>query len=191
MMRMGVGVAAVGVAFILLDSNAVAQARADFSGRWTTEPEAAANDAGAAAERAGRGAGRASASNDDMGSGWGPTITITQSAETLMVEYMFFTRGDMQPPLRFVYALDGSATTNTVMMGRGIQEQKSTTMWDGDRLIITTLHSFPDPGGDGLMTSEVKQVLSLESPVSLMIETTRSGVLGGPSSTTRTAYRKL
>ena len=61
----------------------------------------------------------------DMGSGWGSTITITQDAARLTVEYAFFSRGDMQPPLKFVYALDGSETKNSVMMGRGIQGQTS------------------------------------------------------------------
>ena len=108
-----------------------------------------------------------------------------------MVEYMFFARGDMQPPLRFVFALDGSETKNSVMMGRGIQVQTSKTAWEDDKLIITTMHDFENPANGQRMTSEVKQTLSLASPTSLMVETTRSGVLGGPPATTRTVYRKL
>jgi hypothetical protein len=126
-----------------------------------------------------------------MGSGWGPNITIAQTAERMSVEYMFFARGDMQPPLRFVFALDGSETKNSVMMGRGIQTQTSKTAWEGDKLVITTTHSFASPETGRPLTIEVKQTLALESPTSLIIETTRGGVLGGPSSTTRTVYRKL
>jgi hypothetical protein len=125
-----------------------------------------------------------------MGSGWGSNITITQDARRLTVEYMFFSRGDMQPPLKFVYALDGSETKNSVMMGRGIQAQTSKGVWDGDKLVITTTHTFTHPETGQAMTSEVKQTLSLESPTSLIVETSRSGVLGGPASTTRTVYRK-
>ena len=125
-----------------------------------------------------------------MGSGWGSNITITQDAGRLTVEYLFFARGDMQPPLKFAYALDGSETKNSVMMGRGIQTQTSKTAWDGDKLVITTAHTFTHPETGQQMTSEVKQKLSLESPNSLIVETTRSGVLGGPPSTTRTVYRK-
>jgi len=77
------------------------------------------------------------------------------------------------------------------MMGRGIQTQTSKTAWDGDKLVITTTHAFTHPETGQQMTSEVKQTLSLESPTSLIVETTRSGVLGGPPSTTRTVYRKL
>ena len=101
----------------------------DFSGRWTIQP-APADNAG------GRGT---------MGSGWGSTISVTQDAARLTVEYAFFGRGDMQPPLRFVYALDGTETRNSVMMGRGIQGESSKTAWDGEKLVVTTVHEFADP----------------------------------------------
>jgi hypothetical protein len=178
------------VTVVLLAASVTAQTRPDFSGRWTSEPEPAATVPGgggqaAAARSGGRGV------SGDMGSGWGANITITQAANRLTVEYAFFARGDMQPPLRFVYALDGSETKNSVMMGRGIQTQTSKTAWDGDKLVITTAHSFENPANGQPMKSEVKQTLSLESPTSLVVETTRSGVLGGPPATTRTVYRKL
>jgi hypothetical protein len=165
----------------LLAIGAMAQPRPDFSGRWSGEPAPAGDgQRGASGERIG-----------NMGSGWGSNITITQTVERMTVEYMFFARGDMQPPLRFVFALDGAETKNSVMMGRGNQTQTSKTAWEGDKLVITTTQSFDLPGTDQPLTSEVKQTLALESPTSLIIETTRSGVLGGPSSTTRTVYRKL
>ncbi|HVQ42130.1 MAG TPA: hypothetical protein VMS54_07990, partial [Vicinamibacterales bacterium] len=81
-----------------------AQAKPDFSGRWTTDPDPAA-----AAAQPARGAGPGVAGRGgqpaDVGSGWGSTITITQGATSLTVEYAFFARGDMQDPLKFVYAL--------------------------------------------------------------------------------------
>jgi hypothetical protein len=126
-----------------------------------------------------------------MGSGWGSPITIAQDAGKLTVEYVFFARGDMQPPLKFTYALDGSESKNTVMMGQGMQLQRSTTTWEGEALVITTIHTFTDPASGTPATAEVKQKLSLETPTSLVVETTRAGVLGGPPSTTRTVYRKL
>jgi hypothetical protein len=126
-----------------------------------------------------------------MGSGWGPTITVTQDAAKLTVEYVFFGRGDLQPPLRFNYALDGSETKNTVMMGWGIQAQTSTAAWDGDRLSIMTVHTFANPADGKPMTTSVKQTLSLESPTSLVVEVARDAVLGGPATSTRTVYRKL
>ena len=170
------------------------QQKPDFSGRWTTEAAPAATPAagppgGAAPATPPRGGGPGR--SGDMGSGWGPTITITQDAAKLMVEYAFFARGDMQPPLRFAYALDGSETKNSVMMGRGIQMQVSKTAWDGDKLVITTTHTLIDPSSGKPATATVTQTLSLESPTSLVVETSRSGVLGGPTTSARTVYRKL
>jgi len=178
---------ALGVSLALSTAIVLAQARTDFSGRWTTDPDPAAAPAGArqgGPPAAGRGRG-------DMGSGWGPTITISQGAGSLTVEYAFFARGDMQPPLKFIYALDGSSSKNSVMMGRGLQTQVSTTAWDGAKLVITTVHTFADPGTNKPVTTEVKQTLSLESPTSLVVETIRAGVLGGPATTSRTTYRKI
>ena len=82
------------------------------------------------------------------------------------------------------------------MMGRGMQEQVSTTEWQGDALIITTVHTAPVDGSGQPMTGEVTQRLSLQAPTSLVrppslvIETTRSGLLGGTAETTRTVYTK-
>jgi arylsulfatase len=157
-----------------------AQSKPDFSGRWTTDTDPAT------VAGSGRTGGRG-----DLGSGWGSTIAITQDAAKFVVEYAFFGRGDMQPPLKFVYALDGSETRNSVMMGRGIQTLSSMTKWQGDKLAITTIFPFVDPDSARAMTMEVTQVLSLESPASLVVETTRAATLGGPANTTRTVYRKL
>ena len=153
---------------------------ADFSGHWTMESQPASAPA----------PGGAAGGRGDMGSGWGSTLTITQDANRLTVEYAFFTRGDMQPPLKFVYALDGSETRNSVMMGRGVQQQVSKAAWDGDSLLINTIHTFTNPATSKPMTQEVRQKLSLKPPASLVVETTRPGVLGGPSSTTTTVYKK-
>jgi len=158
----------------------LAQTKPDFSGRWTTEAPPTTPPRGGGPGRSG-----------DMGSGWGSTITIVQDAAKLTVEYAFFARGDMQPPLRFVYALDGSESKNSVMMGRGIQTQVSKTAWDGDKLVITTIHSLVDPSSGKPATATVTQTLSFESATSLVVESTRAGALGGPTTTARTIYRKM
>lgn len=176
------------------------QSRPDFSGQWSMEPESTqtpttTGGSGQAVTQPGGGGDRASGGrrairSGNMGSGWGSNITVTQDPQRLTVEYMFFTRGDMQPPLKFVYALDGSESRNSVMMGRGIQVQTSKARWDGDKLVITTVHTFAHPETGQPMTSELKQTLSLESPDRLIVEAARSGVLGGPTSTTRAIYKK-
>jgi hypothetical protein len=170
----------VAVAVLAVGLDASMQAPTDFSGRWTVEAPVAAPGGGR-----GRGATRG-----DMGSGWSSTITITQDAKQLVVESMIYTRSDLQAQPRFVYALDGSETRNTVMMGRGAQIQSSRAVWEGASLRISTTHMLSDPSTGKPLTTEVTQTLSLESPARLVVDVTRGGVLGGPSSTTRTIYTK-
>src|SRR5580765_8530025 len=107
--------------------SAQAQARPDFTGQWTTASDAAVPGGAGPGRAAGGGAGGGAPGRGrgEMGSGWGPTIRITQSAQQLIVEYAFYTRGDMQPPMKFVYALDGSETKNAFLAGHGMQEERS------------------------------------------------------------------
>ena len=166
-------------------AQASAQTHPDFSGRWTSDPLPADTAAG------GRQGGRGGPPLGTMGSGWGSPISIQQDAEKLTLEYAFFGRGDMQPPIKFVYKLDGSDSKNTVMMGRGIQEQVAKATWAGDKLVITTTHNFQNPANGQPMTQLVTHTLSLAAPTSLLVEVTRAGVLGGAPATTQTTYRKL
>jgi hypothetical protein len=177
-------VAGILIAVRLVVCDIAAQTPADFSGTWTMAPS-------------GRAAGAATGSTPptlsaqgDMSSGWGAEITIKQDASTLTVVYTYFHPREVQPPFSFKYSLNGAASTNTVNMGRGPQEQISRASWQGTSLVIATTHRFVNPQNGQAMTSDTRQALSLESPTALVIETTRSGVLGGSPSTTRTVYRK-
>ena len=153
-----VAVAALGLFSMQVTAQTCTQ---DLSGEWTREAAAGATP-------------------DELyraeGSGWGSPISIKQDAARVTVEYAFFSRGDMQPPLRFVYAPGAEATVNTVMMGHGAQRQVSTARWDGCRLVITTRHEV----------GEVTQILWLESPSQLVVETRR-----GPAAATRTNYLRV
>jgi hypothetical protein len=161
-----------------------AQTPLDFSGKWTVVPSKGATGAAMGS------APPTLSAQGDMGSGWGSEITITQDASVLTVVYTYFHPREIQPPFTFKYLLNGAESRNTVNMGRGPQEQISTAAWQGSTLVITTTHSFVNPQDGRTMTSKTRQVLSLESPATLAIETTRSGVLGGTSSTTKTIYKK-
>src|SRR5262245_18562780 len=163
-----------------LTANAVPQAPADFSGRWKVE----------AAPAASAGPGSGAGARGDMDSGWGSTILITQDAKQITVESIISSNYDMQQQPRLVYALVGSETRNTIMMGRGPQVQSSRATWEGTTLRITTVHTLADPVSGKPLTMDVTQALSLTSPTSLLVEVTRSGVLGGKPSTTRTSYTK-
>ena len=168
----------------LLTAHLGAQAKPTYAGRWSSDPDPATATPGQ------RGGGGAGGGRGDMGSGWGANFTITQDAGRLTVEIPFFSRGDMQPPLRFAYALDGSETKNTVMMGRGIQAETSKTAWEGDKLVITTIHQIQNPADGKPMAMEVRRTLSFDA-ASLVVETLRKGILGGPDTTTRTVYRRV
>ena len=171
------------IAILLVGASA--QAPADFSGRWTLDAPAIATTAAVPGTPA------AAAAPGDLGSGWGSAITIAQEATRLNVEYAFFSRYDAQPPLTFSYPLDGSEGRNTIMMGRGEQTESSRTQWIGSTLVITTRHRV-DTGiaGRQPLSVNVTRKLSLESPTTMIVEVTREGILGGPSSTTRSVYRK-
>lgn len=161
-----------------------AQPLADFSGRWTLDAPVVATTAAVPGTPA------AAAAPGDMGSGWGPAITIAQDAKQLRVEYAFFSRYDLQPPLTFTYPLDGSEGRNVVIMGRGDQIESSRARWNGPNLIITTTSQVADRGAAKPFTAELTRELSLESPATLVVQVTRAGVLGGPATTTRSTYRK-
>jgi predicted metalloprotease with PDZ domain len=149
---------------------AAAQAPPSFAGRWTVSPDPPP------------GAGRSNRTPATAGSGWGSDITITQDAVWLTVRRAEFSRYDLQPPLRFVYALDGSESRNVVNMGRGPQEQVSRSTWRGNSLVITTRHVSAPPAA-----GEVTHVLSLDESGALVIQTTRGA--GNAAATTTTRYR--
>lgn len=177
--RFGALVAHLLVVSLAFADGVAGQAPIDFSGRWSV-----ATSGGRTGEE----------SPPGPGSGWGPTFTIVQSRDTLTVERSLYDPGDLQPPFELRYALDGSEGLNTVMMGRGFQEQHASARWEGESLVIVTRHVDPQADGGRGVVSEVRQTLSYQPsgypafPPQLVIETVRSGVLGGAPSTTRTIY---
>jgi hypothetical protein len=162
----------------------LAQPPLDFSGRWILDASALAMTPAEPGRPA------SVAAPGDLGSGWGPTITIAQDARRLIVEYTPFSRYDLQPPLTFTYPLDGSTGRNVVMLGRGEQLETSTARWDGEALIVTTTLHVDERRAGTPFTTELTRRLRLDGPATLIVEVTRAGVLGGPPSTTRSIYRK-
>jgi hypothetical protein len=159
------------IALLLAVTLVVAQAPADFSGQWVADPPA---------EKA----------PGDLGSGWGTPLAIAQDGKQLVVEQTLFSRYDLQPPVKTVYALDGSESRNTVMTGHATQTRVSRAKWDGAVLQITTTFPAVDPQTGKAFSTELTQRLTLESPGVMVIEATRAGALGGKPVTTRTVYRK-
>lgn len=164
--------------------SAQAPASVDFSGSWTLEAPVIATTAAVPGTPA------AAAAPGDLGSGWGAALTITQDAGRLTVEYTVFSRYDLQPPLRFVYPLDGTDGRNVVMMGRGEQVESTRAQWQGQTLVLVTTSRVVDRAAGAPFTAEVTRRLTLESPTRLVVDVTRAGVLGGAAATTRAIYRK-
>ena len=158
----------------------------DFSGTWSTAVLSSAPPS----------AGSASLPVPTLGSGWGDRISIVHKAERLEIERVIFLPREIQPLVRYRFALDGSETKNAVLMGRTGPAPTSTTAWNGNRLVITTLYPFQDPEDGRWLTNKVTQTMWLQPATdtpwesTLVVETTRDGALGGPPSTNRTVYTR-
>jgi hypothetical protein len=98
----------------------------------------------------------------------------------------------MQPPIIYHYALDGSESRNRLLLGWGVEERVSRTRWDGAKLVITTVFTSPDPATGIPARTEFVQTLTLESPTTLLVGSTRPGPApGNDPITSRTLYTKM
>jgi hypothetical protein len=164
-------------AFVLSSATGVfAQAKPDFSGKWTLDPASA--PAPAQAPPAGGGGGGRGGGGRGGGGGFGQEFTAKQDASTLTISRV---QGDQT--VTATYKLDGSESKNTVAGRGGQQEQVSKTMWMGNKLMITTTLDF---GGN---TVEQSQTLSLEGG-NLVVERSQPGRDGGAPQTTKQVYKK-
>jgi hypothetical protein len=155
-------------AVVLMTAGVLAQAKPDFSGKWTMDAPAAAPGG---APGAGGGGGRGGRGG---GGGWGMNPTITQDATTLKVEYM---GGGQNPaPVTMTYKLDGTESKNSVM-GRGGQatEQVSKATVEGATIKIVTTTGF----------GEQTRTISMDGG-KMKIVTSQNGPDGTPISTTVT-----
>jgi hypothetical protein len=125
-----------------------------------------------------------------MGSGWGSPITISLRGDSLIVEFPYFSAYDLQPPIRYAYAMSGGDSRNVVMIGHAPSEQHGHVAWRGDTLDIITRTPVPADVGPAGTTAEVRYSLVLASGTSLTVVTTRAGVRGAPANVLRTAYTK-
>lgn len=142
-----------------------AQQRPSFVGQWVRADSAAPLTVAAT--------GDARFRVGDMGSGWGSPLTITQTADSLVVAYTHFSNYDLQPKLRYAFALNGAPSISRVIVGHATSEQTSRARWEGETLVITTTH--PAPPEISRAPIEVKQSLSLDASGRLVIETVRPG----------------
>ena len=156
-----------------------AQARPDFSGEWVR------NDS--AEQRSVASVGDAAFQVGTPGTGWGSPLAIRQDANRIVVEYEFFGRYDLQPKLSLNFALDGSESQNPIMLSHAASMLRSHTSWRDSSLVITTTFPTP-PGVNG--GSQVRQILTLQSPSTLLVTTERDGVAGSPPIVLNTVYNR-
>ena len=164
------------VAVVLMFGTAAslaAQAKPDFSGKWTLDPASAPAPPAGAPAGGGGGGGRGGGGGGGRG-GFGNEFTIAQNAKTLTITRM---QGDQT--VTTVYNLDGSESKNTVQGRGGATEQVSKAVWTGATLVVTTM------AGNG----EQKRVFAMEGG-NLTIETTAPGRDGGPGTPTKVTYKK-
>jgi hypothetical protein len=143
----------------------------DLGGRWTLDVESPKD--GAARPRI----------PSTAGSGWGREITITPEAGRITIERHQFAANDMQPPMRYVYALGGPQSRNVVDMGLGPQEQVARAVLEKGTLVIVSRYAEGTT-----LAAEVRQVFSIDHSGQLVVETTRRA--GGATSTATARYRR-
>ncbi|MCA1559558.1 MAG: hypothetical protein LC753_05040 [Acidobacteria bacterium] len=164
----------IAAAILAVATVAFAQ-KPDFSGTWTLDPEASQmgpGPGGAPGAPAGTGGG-----GRGMGMPTGP-VTIKQTADTLTIE-----RTIGENKVVTTYKLDGTASVNT-MAGRqgGTMTQKSTSKWDGAKLVTT----ITSEGPNGPITrTEIRWI----DGATMIVEGSRPGRDGTPM-TTKQVFKK-
>jgi hypothetical protein len=151
-MKRALIVAVALAAVVAMPMTSWAQAKPDFSGKWTLD-EAKSDPAPA---RAGGGGGRGGAG------GTAASMAIKQTAAELTIDRVMG-----QGTQTAVYKLDGSESVNA--MGQG--QAKSKASWNGATLVIATSMTMTTPNGE--MTMESKETYSVSAGL-LTIETSRN-----------------
>ncbi len=130
-----------------------------------------------------------------LGSGWGEKISILHHSNNLDIERVVFTPRELQPTVSYHFTLD-SSTENNINTGRSQKPVVSTTKWQENRLIITSIFPIQDPNRGVWQNSKMTQTLWLEVATNapwepnLIVETRRESILGGFTSTNRTVYSR-
>jgi hypothetical protein len=119
----------------LFAATVMAQAKPDFSGRWTIEPEAKTSEPASGHPRPAPAIWEA---------GWGTEPCYhpnSRPADSRV--YVFFARGDMQPPFAIcLYARRNGIEKLCHARTWHSRCKPRKTAWEGDKLIISTTHSL-------------------------------------------------
>jgi hypothetical protein len=124
-----------------------------------------------------------------MGSGWGSPLTIAVESQRIIVSFDPYLAYDLQPPVRFIYPLDGREAQNQQVLGFTTTRFTSRAAWQGGVLTTTDHVPVPPEVAGPAGKAEVRRRLTLSADT-LVIETTRVGVAGAPTVTTRSTYTR-
>jgi hypothetical protein len=156
-------------AIMLAVTSAVfAQNKPDFSGTWTLD-----RDKSEMPQMAGGPGGRPGGGTGTM------TVTIKQTPDTITIEQ---TTGQMGSRT-LTYKLDGSESVNPGMRGG---ESKSTSKWDGDKLVTESTQTMNGPNGE--MTMKSKEIRSLQPDGTMLVDVTRETPRG--TNTSKLVFKK-
>jgi hypothetical protein len=166
-------------AVVLWAATAFAQAKPDFSGKWTAEAPAGGGAAGAGGGGGGGGARGAGGGGGGRGGGGGGlqcgmTCDITQTAANIKVSRAG--RGEGAAPIVWTCTLDGKDCSNEQMGAGGTPTAViSKAKWDGNKIVIMTDRTAQD----GTKTTTT-QTLSIEGG-KLSVATTSSAAPDQPA----------
>ena len=152
------------LALVAASVSVFAQAKPNFTGKWTLVPDPNAAAAG------GRGGGR--------GGGLGQEFTAAQNDKTLTVTSTNAQVGE----IKATYNLDGSETKNPITFNGNTVERTSKAKWDGNKLVLTSTSNF---NGNA---AETTQTWTLDASGNLLVENTSN--FGGNPTTTKATYKK-
>ena len=144
----------------------------DFSGSWTVDTSRSEMPQMGGMGSGGRMGGAMGGGMANM------SITIKQTADALTIEQKM---GEMSRTI--TYKLDGSESVNQGMRGG---EVKSTSKWDGDKLVTESTQTVTGPNGE--MTIKSKEVRSLDADGAMVVETTRETPRG--TNTSKLVFKK-
>lgn len=152
------------LALVAASVAAFAQAKPNFTGKWTLVPDPNAPAA------AGRGGGR--------GAGLGQEFTAAQNEKTLTVT----SNNPQVGEIKATYNLDGSETKNPITFNGNTVERTSKAKWDGNKLVLTSTSNF---NGNA---AETTQAWTLDAAGTLTVESTNN--FSGTPTTTKATYKK-
>lgn len=165
---------------LLLASSAGAQQRAALEGRWvlvdSPEPSVASR-------------GDGGFPRGDMGSGWGSPLMLTVEPSRLVVVFNPYSAYDLQPVVTLAYPLGSGEAENRVDVGFAVTVFRSRAAWEGTALTTTDYVPAPPEVAGAGVRAEVRRRLTVAADT-LVIETTRVGVAGAPTVTSRTIYTR-